>query len=110
MAFLWGVSQLTFQSAFDGKIPRTSDASLILRNAENKQTGEAGDVSTSHEELRGVRKCLPLTFPSGRRRAIHAEASTINKESPETEASAFFCFFSTVANERNHIIQANWTR
>lgn len=77
-----------------------------------KQTNrEAGDVSTSHEELRGVRKCLPLTFPSGRRRAIHAEASTINKESPETEASAFFFVFSsTVANERNHIIQANWTR
>ena len=62
--------------------------------AGKKQTNrEAGDVSTSHEELRGVRKCLPLTFPSGRRRAIHAEASTINKESPETEASAFFFFF-----------------
>ena len=55
---------------------------------------EAGDVSTSHEELRGVRKCVPLTFPSGQRRVIHAEASTINKESPETpEASTSFFFF-----------------
>lgn len=37
---------------------------------------------------------------------IHTEALTINKESPEMEASTFVVF--TDANERNHIIQANW--
>lgn len=38
----------------------------------------------------------------------HTPASTMNKGSPETEASTFEVF--TIANERNCIIQANWTQ
>lgn len=38
----------------------------------------------------------------------HTSASTMNKGSPETEASMFEVF--TTANERNCIIQANWTQ
>lgn len=38
----------------------------------------------------------------------HTSASTMNKGSPETEASMFEVL--TIANERNCIIQANWTQ